>query len=714
MRTHVASSAPRSSSLRGNIGAHCLACFCAALSDFTPHSDLLPQAAEVPSPPTTETARLLLETDWERTPLGPIASWPTSLRVAVSVCLNSRFPMFVWWGPGLTKIYNDAYIPILGQRHPSAFGRPAREVWHEIWEVLGPQVEAVMQRGEATWNERVLLMMERNGFTEETYFTWSYSPIHDEQGKICGLFCACVEETSRVFVERERDRLVQEAQDAVRTLQTWFDNAPGFIALLRGPKFVFEMVNRAYYQLVGHRPLLGKSVFDALPDIRDQGFDQLLDQVYHERKPYIARGLRVVLQPEPGARTIERYVDVSYQPVFNAAGQVEGIFAQGHDVTEQVLAANALKQADQRKDEFLATLAHELRNPLAPVRQAAFLAKAPGVPQERKAWALDVIERQVSHMTLLIDDLLDVSRISRGKLELRLEEMSLRDVMAAAVETTRPLLDEKAHRLTVDYPDADVRLLVDPVRIAQVISNLLSNAAKYTDTGGEIVLSARVQDNEVVIAVKDNGIGLSATDLQEIFGMFSQVSSALDRAEGGLGIGLALTRGLAALHGGRVEARSAGRGQGSEFVVTLPWRRAASAHESAKEEPGMTSNNDQGCSILLADDNADALATMAMLLEIHGHQVHTAGDGEAAFAVAQEQQPQIAILDIGMPKANGYQVATRIREQAWGKKMKLIALTGWGQAQDLEKANQAGFDHHCTKPADVERLLELVAKCRAG
>ncbi|MDB5751386.1 MAG: putative histidine kinase, hybrid [Ramlibacter sp.] len=669
-----------------------------------PHPLLLASAGA--GAPLTETGRLLLATDWAATPLGPVAGWPRSLRIAVSICLNSRFPMFVWWGPSLVNIYNDAYIPVLGQRHPQAFGQPARQSWSDIWDVVGLQADEVMVHGRASWNERVLLVMERNGYPEDTWFTWSYSPIHDDEGGIGGLFCACTEETGAVLAERERDRLVREAQDAAHTLRTWFDDAPGFVALLRGPRFVFELANKAYYQLVGHRDIMGRPVLEALPEVREQGFVELLEQVYRTGKPFVGRGMALQVQPQPGGPAVLRFVDFVFQPVHDADGQVAGIFAQGHDATEQVQGARALQDADRRKDDFLATLAHELRNPLAPIRQAALVARndAP-----RQAWALGVIERQVGHMALLLDDLLDVSRISRGKLELRLRRVELREVVDAAVETVRPLLQAKRHQLHVRLPPGAAPLLVDPVRLAQVVSNLLSNAGKYTDAGGRIELEAGMADGVLTLRVRDNGIGLSAQDRPEIFEMFSQVASAIDRSENGLGIGLALTRGLVQLHGGRIDAASDGPGKGSEFIVTLPTRQpdqpaATTAADSAPAQPAAPRSR----KVLLADDNADALETMAALLEIEGHVVQTATDGNRALLAGEQLRPDVAILDIGMPHLNGYEAAAKIRETDWGRSVVLIALTGWGQEQDQARAREAGFDHHCTKPVDIERLLQLV------
>nr|WP_255428246.1 ATP-binding protein [Ramlibacter cellulosilyticus] len=521
------------------------------------------------------------------------------------------------------------------------------------------------------------------------------------------MFCACSEETGRVLAERERDRLVREAQDAARTLRTWFDNAPGFVALLRGPDFVFELVNQAYYQLVGHRHLEGRPALRALPEVESQGYFDLLQQVYETGEPFVGRAMRLVLQKTPDAAPVERFVDFLYQPVRDAQGAIVGIFAQGHDVTEQVQAAAALEEANQRKDEFLATLAHELRNPLAPIRQAALVAKTSG-DDKRKKWALDVIERQVGHMALLLDDLLDVSRISRGKLQLRPAPVDLKAVVDAAVETAWPLIEARQHRLEVVLPEEPIQLVADAVRLAQVLGNLLSNAAKYTDPGGHIRLSAEQRGGRLLLRVRDNGIGLSPEDVEPIFGMFSQVTAAAERAQGGLGIGLALSRGLVQLHGGTLQATSAGRGQGSEFTVTLPL--PARPADEAPPAPAAAGERAAGQprSVLIADDNPDALSTMSLLLEMEGHEVHSAADGEQALARAEALHPDVVILDIGMPRMSGHEVAERIRASDWGRDALLIALTGWGQAHDQERARAAGFDHHCTKPVDVGELLALV------
>jgi CheY-like chemotaxis protein len=311
-------------------------------------------------------------------------------------------------------------------------------------------------------------------------------------------------------------------------------------------------------------------------------------------------------------------------------------------------------------------------------------------------------------MALLLDDLLDVSRITRGKLELRKEPLLLSKAVEAAVETVRPAIDARRHVLTVELPDAPVSFMGDPLRLAQVLSNLLSNAAKYTDGGGHIRLSAQVEGDELLVRVRDNGIGVSADALPKLFTMFTQVKSALERSEGGLGIGLALAKGLVELHGGRISAHSAGLGQGTEFIVRLPLAAAAVSLPSMAA-PSVPCAAGAGRRVLVVDDNRDAADSLAMLLSMHGYSVEVAGDGSMALERAADFQPEIMLLDIGMPGLNGYELARRIRQQPWGGATRLAAITGWGQAEDKARAQAAGFDHHLTKPVDPAEVLALVA-----
>ncbi|HEY6927508.1 MAG TPA: ATP-binding protein [Steroidobacteraceae bacterium] len=364
------------------------------------------------------------------------------------------------------------------------------------------------------------------------------------------------------------------------------------------------------------------------------------------------------------------------------------------------------RDADRRKDEFLATLAHELRNPLAPIRQAALISKAPGATDAQKRWSHDVIDRQVQHMSLLLDDLLDISRVTRGTLALRMQPTELSSIIDSAVETARPTIDAKRHVLTVEVPAEPIQFTADPLRVAQVLSNLLTNAAKYTDPEGQIRLSACCEGDSVLIRVKDSGIGISAAALPRLFNMFSQVHSTTDRSEGGLGIGLALAQGLIELHGGTIEASSEGLGCGSEFTVRLP-RRPAQVPEITPNKPATVASTSRH-RILIADDNRDSAETLAALLRMEGHEVTSVHDGPVALSAFSEIKPNVALLDIGMPGLTGYEVARKMRQSSSGVSLTLIAITGWGQDIDKERAYAAGFDHHLTKPVDPHRLVELL------
>ena len=362
-----------------------------------------------------------------------------------------------------------------------------------------------------------------------------------------------------------------------------------------------------------------------------------------------------------------------------------------------------LKEADRRKDEFLASLAHELRNPLAPIRTGVEILRRTGGESHSRT-VLPMMERQLQHMTRLLDDLLDVSRISRGKIALHVERIDLRHAVQAAVEASRPLIEEMGHELMASVPSEPAFLNADPVRFAQILSNLLDNAAKYTPPGGRIVLEAKHEGDEVEVSVTDNGIGIPGESLDAIFEMFTQLGSPASHTRGGLGIGLSLVKGLVALHGGTVEARSEGPGRGSEFRVRLPTRltHKAEAATSASAVPARAR-----LKILVVDDNRDAAASLSMLLELMGHEVRIAYDGERAVQLASEFRPQLALLDLGMPEVDGYEACRRIRDHAWGTEMTLIAVTGWGQDEDRRKSAAAGFDGHLVKPVSPDTLAQL-------
>ena len=377
------------------------------------------------------------------------------------------------------------------------------------------------------------------------------------------------------------------------------------------------------------------------------------------------------------------------------------------DVTRYKEAQRELQEADRRKDRFLATLSHELRNPLAPICNATAVLAAPRLESGQLQWARQVIQRQVAHLAQLLDDLLDLARFTQGKLELKPERVALTGVIDSAIETARPAIDSKKHHLVVRLPDEAVALMADPLRLSQVISNLLTNAAKYTDPGGQIELAAKAENGSLVVSVTDDGIGIPPGALEHIFTMFAQVGNSTARSEGGLGIGLALVKGIVELHGGTTEARSSGVGSGSEFVVRIPLvvTDQGSSFPLKIETPATAANS---LRVLVADDNADTADSVALLLSLEGYAVQVAHDGAAALLLAETFRPVIALLDLGMPRLDGYGTAQALRAAPWGKSMHLIAVTGWGQDEDKRRSRAAGFDAHLTKPVDPAQLKAML------
>ncbi|MDP2820513.1 MAG: PAS domain-containing protein [Polaromonas sp.] len=767
----------------------------------------------------TPTARLMREKDWSGSPLGLPQQWPQPLRSVVSLMLGSAFPMFVAWGPSLHTLYNDAYGEIMGAKHPAGIGAPFLDIWHEIRSDLEPLVGRAMG-GEAFFMENLPLRLRRRGYDEDTWFTFSWSPVLGDGGTVDGFFCACTETTGMVLAERHQ-RAEQER------LQSLFSQAPGFVAIMRGPDHVFEIANQAYVQLTGFRDVIGKPLALALPEVVEQGFVTLLDQVLRTGAPYVGRSVRLMLNRERDAPPTEAYLDFVYQPLRDAMGAINGVFVQGHEVTElqrtqqtllafsnsipaiawvaaadgplerfnsqwqaytgqteqsalghgwtaalhpddravarqtwdsvragnqawqveyrlrgsdgayrwfrahavpqldatgRVLrwfgtttdiedsraAAQVLQHADRQKDEFLATLAHELRNPLAPIRTAVQLLTAPGSTAEVRERATAVIGRQVGHMAHLLDDLIDIARITRRRLVLKKEWVSVDELVETALETARPLAHNKKQTLSARVASPGLHLVADPVRVAQILSNLLNNASKYTDVGGRIALEVALEGQGLCFSVTDSGIGMSESAIGNVFAMFAQEQSALDRSEGGLGIGLALVKGLVELHGGSVSAHSGGANQGSRFVVTLPG--AALALATAPVSDASTAQTGCARTVLLADDNRDAVDVLADLLRLDGHLVYTASDGLQAVELAAQLRPDVLVLDIGMPGMNGYEVARHVRAQPWGSRPLLIAATGWGQDDDRQKALAAGFDLHLTKPFDPLQLSAVISE----
>jgi signal transduction histidine kinase len=381
-----------------------------------------------------------------------------------------------------------------------------------------------------------------------------------------------------------------------------------------------------------------------------------------------------------------------------------------NEIRERIRAENSLKEALVKRDEFLAMLSHELRNPLSPLRNASHLLMQAETQDPKIIWSRGVIARQLKHMIRLVDDLLDVSRIARGKIVLLNEPVAVAEVLAAAVETVQPLFDQKGQRLEVIDGDTTLMVRGDPVRLAQVIGNLLHNAAKYTGDGGQIALAMRAHAGHAEIVVRDSGIGIAPDAMARIFELFTQIPSDRVSTTGGLGIGLALVRALVELHGGEIHAHSDGIDKGSEFTVRLPLLEPGA--DTRREVPLVREKSEATLqvrrNILIADDNQDALESLALMLRLEGHEVVCASDGEEALALADQRRPEIVVLDVGMPKLDGCEVARRIRAEAWGRGAVLVALTGWGQDIDRRRSREAGFDMHLVKPIDPATLCDML------
>ncbi|WP_157691629.1 ATP-binding protein [Noviherbaspirillum autotrophicum] len=692
-----------------------------------------------------EMGALMRAHDWGATPLGEPQHWPEILKTTVRLLLTSNHPMFIWWGKDLIQFYNDAYRKTMGpERHPGALGQRGRECWDEIWHIIGPQIEFVMAGSGATWHEDQLVPVTRHGAREDVWWTYGYSPIEDSRG-VQGVLVVCTDvtvehqsreqlrELNRQLVEQIREREQAQQREAVEMaerlnaerllaaqrqaeserLYALFQQAPGFMALVRGPHHVFEFANEAYLHLIGERALLGKPVREALPDIEGQGFFELLDEVFYTGKPFSAMDVPLRLRQQPGGPPMQAYVDFVYQPIIDVDGAVSGIFIEGFDVTERTLAKKKLQEADRRKDEFLAMLAHELRNPLAPLKNAADLLSLMPREEARLRHIHGLISRQVRHMTGLIDDLLDVSRVNSGLIVLDKQPLDIHQIVAESVEQVQPLVAARRHQLDVRLAAGPVFVQGDHKRLVQVFTNLLQNAAKYTPEGGRISLTALTRDQEVVVEIRDNGIGIDAELLPHVFELFTQGKRSSDRSQGGLGLGLALVQNLVALHGGRVAVATQGQDKGSTLTVVLPCRSEAPRDLSSRAVQGVAAAHAcQPLRVMVVDDNVDAAQTLAMVLDACGHQVMVEHDPHSALAHAGMTLPDVYLLDIGLPGMTGNELACRLRRTPHAAAATLIAVTGYGNEYDRETALAAGFDFYFVKPLDTAQLHQLLSGIR--
>ncbi|MEO8806808.1 MAG: PAS domain-containing protein, partial [Burkholderiaceae bacterium] len=436
------------------------------------------------------------------------------------------------------------------------------------------------------------------------------------------------------------------------------------------------------------------------PDDREN-FEKRRSEAIAARRPFL---LEFRAKPPGGG---EVWLGYRGQAEYDAHGRPVRNFGTVTEITERKRVEAVLRDADRQKDEFIATLAHELRNPLAPIRNAVNLLKQSGSADPRLMWCHDVIDRQARQMAHLLDDLLDVSRLNRNQLKLEVEPLLLSDVIQRAVEAAQPMIDAGRHTLTLNTLAEPLPLQGDLVRLAQVVSNVLINAAKLTPSKGQLTLTVERSARQAIVRVSDSGAGIAPAHLAQVFEGIDKVGSALNRAQGGHGIGLFLAKGLVELHGGTISARSQGVGQGSEFEIRLSLDSSVAANDPSDGMPPSAVRADEPFRVLIADDLRDIADSLALLLEDMGHEVHVAYDGEQALRMAEELLPDVVLLDLGMPKMHGYDVCRKIRAAPWGRGLTLIAQTGWGQENDRRRTREAGFDHHVTKPVQTDTLTTL-------
>jgi PAS domain S-box-containing protein len=591
---------------------------------------------------------------------------------------------------GAVTFLNPVAAALTGWNLDDATGQPLEKVFRVINEdsrqaVENPVLKVFKERRVVALTNHTALVT-RDG--REVPVEDSAAPIRIKNGDIGGAVLVFRDVTAArrameanlqlvAIVESSDDAIIGQSLDAIIT--TW---------------------NRGAQRLYGYRAeeVLGKPLSMLVPPDHPDELPAIMERI--RRGEYIEH-FETVRMRKDGSR-----VDVSLtiSPIRNSDGRIIGASKIARDIT-------ARKEEDRRKNEFLALLAHELRNPLAPIRNGLQVMRLAAGDCQAVEQVRSVMERQIHHLVRLVDDLLDISRISRGKLVLRKERIALRTVVQHALEVCEGMAKDRNQLLTVTLPDAPLYVDADNTRLAQALCNLLSNSVKYSDEGSRIELSVRRQEQQALVSVKDNGVGIPPHMLRSVFEPFWQVDRTLEKSQGGLGVGLTVVKRLIEMHGGTVEAHSEGYGKGSEFIVRLPivetpvQERRAAGHEPVRGQPGRLR-------ILVVDDNEDSAGSLALMLEMMGHEVRAAYDGLAALDVGRAFQPDVVLLDIGMPKLNGYDACRRMREEPWGKTAFIVALTGWGQEEDKRRSQEAGFNNHLVKPVEPAGLEKLLAEVK--
>jgi PAS domain S-box-containing protein len=610
--------------------------------------------------------------------------------MAVPVTRCSRDFKYVW--------VSKAYADWLGRSPDEISGRPiADNIGREAFEQLRPQFERVLAGETVRYEDQVHFP----GIGAR-WISAAYTPTRGARGEIDGWVAVIIDIDDRIKAQQHNEETARKTQEIFKLVHSiglighWEWNAqtdencwsPEIEALYGLPPGGFERGYDGWAKLL-HPDDLDKAAADV--------------QRALETGKYFTE-FRVVW-PDGSVHWLEARAKVFH----DEQGKPLRIVGVNMDVTERKRFEEALKDTDRRKDQFLATLAHKLRNPLAPLRNGLELMKLAGGDEAMVGRTREMMERQLGHMVRLVDDLLDLSRVSRGRIELRRERIELTKIVRQAVETSRPLIEQAGQDFTFTLAPQPIVVDADVTRLAQVFSNLLNNAAKYTPRDGRINLAVERQGSDAIVSVRDSGAGIPPELLPKVFEMFAQVDRSLQRANSGLGIGLSLVKALVEMHGGSVEARSDGPGEGSEFVVRLPVLLAPTDAHGPQPNAASTTVTPRR-RILVVDDNRDTAISLATVLNILGHRTQVAFDGLEALEAARDFQPDVVLLDIGMPKLNGHDTARRLRQEPWGREIVLVAVTGWGQDDDRQRSQESGFSFHLVKPVDPAALEQILAE----
>lgn len=685
--------------------------------------------------------RLLRETDWSGFPLGCPQTWSGPLKMALQLMLDSPQPACLSWGPELHFFYNDSYLPLLGEKHPAALRRSLWEVWPEVEQALKPAVEQAL-KGEPSFQENMPCQILRNGNLEDIWLTFSLLPVRGDDGEVAGILGQVTETTDQVetalcqrFLLALSDRLRPldapdeitavasemlgrqlnasrvfycEVDDQRRTFfirKDWVRDGFSSVAgeTRRLDDFGPEVINNLY---AGEPVIVTDVTLDPRTAAHAEAYRAVNLRAYLVI-PLIKSGRLIsvlsVHSDEPRRwRQLDRYlaqelIERTWACAKNADAQAE---------LRQAIAR--LREEDAHKDEFLAMLAHELRNPLAPIRSAAELLQRAQLDETRVRKISEIIGRQVDHITSLVDDLLDVSRVTRGLVELEKMPVDMARIVRDAVEQVQPLIESKNHCLELQLSLDALMVMGDEKRLVQVVANLLNNAAKYTRQGGHILVKTEARDAQVLLSVRDDGIGIAPELAVRVFDLFAQAERTSDRSGGGLGLGLALVKSIVELHGGSVTCASEGLGRGSLFTVSLP-KLPLQAGQLQPPQAALAEEPGDRLKVMVVDDNADAAQMLGLFLEASGQQVTVEHGARQALERSRVELPDACLLDIGLPDIDGLELAHLLRQQPETSHAVLIAITGYGQAHDREMALAGGFDHYFVKPVDTRKLQALLA-----